>query len=322
MGFHIIGTGHALPEKVVTNDDLSQMVETSDEWIATRVGVRERRVTVTETTASLAAQAAKNALDLCGTKPEELDLIICATITADNVSPTAAGEVQQAIGASCPCFDINSACSGFVYALVTAAGFFARGAVRKALVIGAERISKILDWTDRSTCVIFGDGAGAAVLEATEDDCLLASELSTAGGADVIHIPAFEGNSPFREKPVNERAPVIFMAGQETFKFAVNAMAEHIRSMAEKIGVTPADINWVVPHQANLRIIAMASRKLGIPMERFIVDIERTGNISSASVPTALDEANRAGKIRKGDLVALVAFGGGLSSAGALIRWG
>ena len=321
MGFRILGTGSAVPERVLTNDDLSTMVETSDEWITTRVGVHERRVAVTETTASLAAEASRRALDMSGVSAEELDVILCATITADNVCPTAAGEVQRLLGARCPAFDINSACSGFLFALETAAGFFARGTVKKALVIGAERISKILDWTDRSTCVIFGDGAGAAVLGASEEDHYLASELGTAGGADVIHIPAYEGNSPFRTQPVNERPPVIFMAGQETFRFAVGAMTEHIRSMAEKIGVTPAGIDFVVPHQANLRIIAMASKKLDIPMERFIVNIESTGNISSASVPAALDEANRAGRLKPGDLVALVAFGGGLSSAGALIRW-
>ena len=321
MGFRILGTGSAVPERVLTNDDLSTMVETSDEWITTRVGVRERRIAVTETTASLATEAAERALEQSGVSPAELDLILCATITADNVCPTAAGEVQRLLGARCPAFDINSACSGFLFALETAAGFFARGTVKKALVIGAERISKILDWTDRSTCVIFGDGAGAAVLGASEEDHYLASELGTAGGADVIHIPAYEGNSPFRTQPVNERPPVIFMAGQETFRFAVGAMTEHIRSMAEKIGVTPAGIDFVVPHQANLRIIAMASKKLDIPMERFIVNIESTGNISSASVPAALDEANRAGRLKPGDLVALVAFGGGLSSAGALIRW-
>ena len=321
MGFRILGTGSAVPEKVLTNDDLSTMVETSDEWITTRVGVKERRVATTETTASLATEAAKRALEMSGVKAEELDLIICATITADNVCPTVAGEVQEAIGASCPAFDLNSACSGFLYVLETAAGYFARGGVKKALILGAERISKILDWTDRSTCVIFGDGAGAVVLGESDEDALLVSELHTAGGKDVIHIPAYEGNSPFRTSPVNERPPVIFMEGQATFKFAVNAMAEHIRSMTAKIGKTPADLNWIVPHQANMRIIAMASRKLDIPMENFIVNIQHTGNISSASVPTALDEANRAGKLKRGDLVALVAFGGGLSSAGAIIRW-
>ena len=323
MGFRILGTGSAVPEKVLTNDDLSEMVDTSDEWITTRVGVKERRIAVHETTASLAAEAAKRALDMSGVVPSELDLIICATITADNVSPSAAGEVQRAIGASCPAFDVSSACSGFLFALETAAGFFARGAVKRALVIGAERISKLLDWTDRSTCVIFGDGAGAAVLGAcgAEDDRYLISELYTAGGSDVIRIPAYAGSSPFRAPSGDDRPPFIFMEGQETFKFAVNAMCGHIRSMAGKIGADLSDIRLIVPHQANLRIIAMASRMLGIPMERFFVNIQHYGNTAAASVPIALDEANRAGLIGSGDLVALCAFGGGLSSAGAILRW-
>ena len=321
MGFRILGTGSAVPDKILTNDDLSTMVETSDEWITTRVGVKERHVATTETTSSLAAEASRRALADSGISPADLDLIVCATITADNVSPTAAGEVQQALGASCPAFDISSACSGFLFALETAAGFFARGTVKHVLVIGAERISKLLDWTDRSTCVIFGDGAGAAVLGACEDEHYLVSELCTAGGSDVIQIPAYAGSSPFRVPSEHDRPPFIFMEGQETFKFAVGAMCEHIRSMAEKIGVDPADIHFVVPHQANLRIIAMASRKLGIPMEHFLVNIQHYGNTAAASVPIALDEANRAGRLHPGDLVALCAFGGGLSSAGAILKW-
>ena len=321
MGFRFLGTGSAAPARILTNDDLSAMVETSDEWITTRVGVRERRIAVEETTASLAAEAARRALEQSGVSPEELDLILCATITADDVCPTAAGAVQEALGASCPAFDISSACSGFLFALETAAGFFARGTVKKALVIGAERISKILDWSDRSTCVIFGDGAGAAVLGASEEDSYLVSELHTAGGSDVIHIPAYQGQSPFRKVPEGERPPVIFMAGQETFKFAVNAMVNHIRSMAEKIGKTPEELDFVVPHQANTRIIDFAAKKLNLPAEKFIVTIQNYGNTAAASVPAALDEANRSGRIRRGDLVAMVAFGGGLSSAGALVRW-
>ena len=321
MGFRVLGTGSAVPQKVLTNDDLSAMVETSDEWITTRVGVKERRIAVGETTASLAAEASRRALDMAGVAPAELDLIVCATITADNVSPTCAGEVQQYLGASCPAFDVNSACSGFLFALATAAGFFARGGMRRVLVVGAERISKILDWSDRSTCVIFGDGAGAVVLGDAEEDSLLVSELHTAGGSDVIHIPAYAGTSVFREAAEGERPPVVFMAGQETFKFAVNAMAGHIRSMTGKIGAAPEELSLIVPHQANARIIAMASRKLGIPAERFVVDIEKYGNTAAASVPIALDEANRQGRIRRGDLVALCAFGGGLSSAGCILKW-
>jgi len=317
MGFQIIGTGSALPKKILTNDDLSQMVDTGDEWIRTRVGVASRHVAVEETTSFLAAEAARKALEQSGTAPEELDLILTATITPDAVCPTVAGTVQQMLGASCPAFDISSACSGFLFALETADGFFAAGKVKKVLVIGAERISKILDWEDRSTCVIFGDGAGAAVLEAGEG--YLCSEIHTAGGDSVIRIPAYGGTSPFSTVPTEK--PVIFMEGQETFKFAVNAFVEHIQSMCGKLGLEPAALDHIVPHQANIRIIQMAARKLKLPLEKFVTNIETTGNTAAASVPIALDDLNRSGKLQKGDLVAMTAFGGGLSSAGCILRW-
>ena len=317
MGFQITGTGSALPKKVLTNEDLSRMVDTNDEWIRTRVGVGSRHIAAEESTADLAAEAARRALETSGTAPEELDLIIVATITPDAVCPTVAGTVQQNLGASCPAFDISSACSGFLFALETANGFFASGKVRKALVIGAERISKILDWEDRSTCVIFGDGAGAAVLE--EGDGYLCSELHTAGGDSVIKIPAYAGTSPFSTLP--QEKPVIFMEGQETFKFAVNALTEHINSMCGKLNITPADLQHIVPHQANMRIIQMAARKLKLPLEMFVTDIETTGNTAAASVPIALDDLARSGKLKKGDPVAMTAFGGGLSSGGCILRW-
>lgn len=317
MGFQISGTGSAFPKKVLTNEDLSQMVETNDEWIRTRVGVASRYVATTETTADLAEVAARKALEEAGIAPAELELIIVATITPDTVCPTVAGDVQRRLGATCPAFDLNSACSGFLFALETAAGFFATGKVKKALVIGAERMSKIIDWTDRSTCVIFGDGAGAACL--TEGDSLLCSELMTAGGDDVIRICAYHGTSPFDSLP--EENPVAHMEGQETFKFAVNALCGHIQSMCEKIGIEPAELNHIVPHQANMRIIQMAARRLKLPMEKFVTDIQTVGNTAAASVPIALNDLNRSGKLQRGDLVAMTAFGGGLSSGGCILRW-
>ena len=317
MSFRIIGTGSAVPSKTVTNEDLSGMMETSDEWIRTRVGVAERRIATTESTADLAYEAAVKALEMSGISADSLDLIVAATITPDRVCPTTAGTVQARLGASCPAFDISSACSGFLFALETAAGFFARGNTKRALVIGAERISKIIDWTDRSTAVIFGDGAGAAVLEA--GDACLCSELCTMGGDDVIRIPAFGGTSPFTE--IEKENPVIFMEGQETFKFAVGAFVDHIRGMADKAGIAVGDIDHIVPHQANERIIRMAARRLKLPDEKFVMNIDRYGNTAAASVPIALDELNRSGKLKSGDLVAMVAFGGGLSSAGCLLRW-
>ena len=317
MSFRIIGTGSAVPSKTVTNEDLSGMMETSDEWIRTRVGVAERRIATTESTADLAYEAAVKALEMSGISADSLDLIVAATITPDRVCPTTAGTVQVRLGASCPAFDISSACSGFLFALETAAGFFARGNTKRALVIGAERISKIIDWTDRSTAVIFGDGAGAAVLEA--GDACLCSELCTMGGDDVIRISAFGGTSPFTE--IEKENPVIFMEGQETFKFAVGAFVDHIRGMADKAGIAVGDIDHIVPHQANERIIRMAARRLKLPDEKFVMNIDRYGNTAAASVPIALDELNRSGKLKSGDLVAMVAFGGGLSSAGCLLRW-
>lgn len=317
MSFRIIGTGSAVPSKVITNDDLSQMMDTSDEWITTRVGVSERRIATTESTADLACEAAKAALSMSGISADSLDLIIGATITPDNVSPTVAGTVQERLGAACPAFDISSACSGFLFALETAAGFFARGTVKRALVFGAERISKIMDWEDRSTAVIFGDGAGAAVLEA--GDAYLCSEIYTRGEDEVLKIPAFRGTSPFTELP--EERPVIFMNGQETFKFAVSELDRHITTLAEKAGVAVGDLQHIVPHQANARIIRMAARRLGLPEEKFVMNIDRYGNTAAASVPIALDELNRSGKLNRGDLVAMVAFGAGLSSGGCLLRW-
>jgi len=317
MSFRILGTGSAVPEKILTNEELSAIVDTTDEWITTRVGISERRVSVTETTAFLAASAAERALEMAGVQADELDLIIAATITSDDVSPTTAGWVQRIIGAKCPAFDINSACSGFLFALETADGYFSTGRYKKILVIGAERISKIVDWKDRSTCVIFGDGAGAAALG--EGDGYLASEIHTYGGDEVIKIPAYGGTSIFNENEVLD--PTIIMHGQETFKFAVTEMTNHVTNLTSKLGITPADLAYIVPHQANKRIIAFAMKKLGLSEEKFVVNIERYGNTAAASVPMALDELVRSGKLNRGDLVLMSAFGGGLSSGGCVIRW-
>lgn len=318
MSFRILGTGSFVPEKVVTNDDLSRMVETSDEWIIKRVGVKERHVAVTETNLDMGEEAARRALENAGVKAEELDLIIAATISADTISPGLGGMVQNRLGAHCPCFDINAACPGFLFGLETAAGFFARKAVKKVLVVSSERMSGLLDWTDRSTCCIFGDGAGAAVLG--EGNNYLASELHTQGGDDVISIPTWWNNSPFyeRELPKNK----VNMKGQETYKFAVTSMVSDIRSVMEKAGVTGEQVKAVIPHQANYRIINEARRRLPeIDPEKFFVNIEKYGNTSSASEPILLDEVNRAGLLQPGDYVVMSAFGGGLSSASCVIRW-
>lgn len=319
MSFRILGTGSFVPEKVLTNDDLSRMVETSDEWITKRVGVKQRHVCTTETTTDMGVEAARRALESSGVKPEELDMIIAASITADTISPGLAGMVQNRLGAgSCPCFDINAACPGFVFALDVAAGFFARKKVRKVLVVSAERMSGMIDWTDRSTCVIFGDGAGAAVLG--EGDSYLTSVLTTKGGEDVISIPTKWDNSPFFEKEL--RKNVVYMQGQETYKFAVTSMVRDIRQVLEEAGVSPEEVKAVIPHQANYRIINEARRRLPeIAPEKFLINIDRYGNTSSASEPILLDEANRQGLLQRGDYVVLTAFGGGLSTGCCLLRW-
>jgi len=318
VSFRILGTGSFVPERVVTNEDLSQMVETSDEWITKRVGVKQRRVCTTESAADLGVQAARNALENAGVRPEELDLIIAPTISADTISPGLGGMVQNRIGAHCPAFDMNVACPGFLFGLDVAAGFFARKAVKKVLVVSAERMSGLLDWTDRSTCCIFGDGAGAAVLG--EGDNYLASELHTKGGDEIISIPTAWDNSPFYQRE-REKA-CVHMQGQETYKFAVTSMVNDIRSVMEKAGITGEQVKWVIPHQANYRIINEARRRLPeIAPEKFAMNIERVGNTSSASEPILLDELNRAGQIQAGDYVLLSAFGGGLSSAACVVRF-
>lgn len=317
MTFSVLGTGSYAPPRVVTNDELSTFLDTSDEWITQRVGVRQRHVCTTETAADLAVEAAKRALENAGTKPEELDLIIAATVSGEDISPSVSCMVQNRLGAVCPAYDINAACSAFLYLLETAAGYFARGKVRKVLIVGAERMSRILDWDDRSTCVIFGDGAGAMVLG--EGDNFLSSKLYTKGGDDVIKIPNFIGKSPFYER--EQIKPYVHMKGQETFKFAVGAMCRDVEEVIAQAGLTSEDIAYVVPHQANIRIIDFAVRKLQMPAEKFFVNIERYGNTSSASVPMAVDELNREGKLKRGDYLVLCAFGGGLSSAACVLKW-
>jgi len=317
MAIKFLGTGSYVPEKVVTNDDLTKLVDTSDEWIMQRVGVSQRHISVDETAADMAIMAANAALNDANITADEVDLIIAASVSSDSVSPTVAGFVQKGIGATCPAFDVNSACSGFLFALDTAVSYIMRENLRNVLVIGAERMSKIIDWTDRSTCVIFGDGAGAAVIAPGKG--YLASKLYTSGGDEVIDIPSFGGDSPFYKR--EKKNPYAFMDGQETFKFAVSKMTEDVKYVAEKAGLTLSDIDHVVPHQANIRIIDFASKRLGIPKEKFVVNIDKYGNTSAASVAIALDELNKSGKLRRGDKVAMSAFGGGLSSAACLIEW-
>ena len=317
MSFRIVSTGSYVPEKVLTNAELSAMVDTSDEWITQRVGIKERHISTTESTSDMAFRAASAALEAASVPASALDMIICATITAENKAPNLACSLQKKLGASCSAMDMNCACSSFIYALDTAAGFFERGKARRILVVGAERISSIVDWKDRSTCVIFGDGAGAVLLEKGEN--YLASRLCASGNDEIICIPNFAGTSPFYKGYMSD--PVIHMNGQETFKFAIKSMCRDLENVASDIGIKLGDIDWVVPHQANSRIIEYAQKKLGIPVEKFCIEIEKFGNTSSASIPIVLDRMNRDGRFRSGDLIAMCAFGGGLSSAACILRW-
>lgn len=318
MNFRISGMGKYLPKRIVSNEELSTFVDTSDEWIARRVGIKERRVSTDEWTSDMAYHAACEALSDAGIQAESLDLIIAATISNETISPSLSCLLQKRLGASCPAFDINAACASFLFLLDTAAGFFARGKVSKVLVVGAERLSGLLDWSDRGTCIIFGDGAGAAVLET--GDGYVDSTLTTVGNDEVIKIPTHIGSSPFFTREQTD-APFIHMNGQETFKYAVNAICKDIRLLLERNGLKQEDIAYVVPHQANRRIIDFAAKELKMPEEKMVVNIDKYGNTSSASVPIALCELKKDGKLKDGALVMLSAFGGGLSNGACLLRW-
>ncbi|MCD7737036.1 MAG: ketoacyl-ACP synthase III [Lachnospiraceae bacterium] len=316
--FRIIGTGSCVPPRVVSNEDLTAFMDTSDEWIRSRTGIEQRHICTTETTSELAVGAARNALENANASVDEIDLILCATISGEYICPSMAALVQKSLGCQCPCMDISAACTGWIYLMDTAAAFFAKGGVRKALIIGAESMSRVLNWHDRSTAVLFGDGAGAAVLEA--GDNYLGASFVTEGNDEVIAIPGKKGNSPWYDR--EERTGLLHMDGQETYKFAVSHLPKRIDEVLEKAGLTTADLDWVVPHQANKRIIDSAARRMKeIPAEHFCVNLQKYGNTSAASIPLLLDEWNRAGKFKEGDLLAMVAFGGGLSSAACLLRW-
>ncbi len=317
MSFSILGTGMYVPDHVVTNDDMSKLVDTNDEWIRRRVGVGERRLSTGETAADMAYFAALRALEKSGCAKEEIDLILVASVSGEDISPSVACMVQNKLGVTCPAFDINAACSAFIFLLETAAGFFARGKVKKVLIIGAERLSRIMDFTDRSTCVIFGDGAGAAVLG--EGDGYMDAVLHVKGGDDVIKIPQFQGMSPYFKG--EQIKPYIHMKGQETFKFAVSSICHDTKELLQRESLTWDDIAYIVPHQANRRIIDFAASMLKVPKEKFYLNIERYGNTSSASIPIALDEMDQKGMLQRGQLILLTAFGGGLASAACLVRW-
>jgi 3-oxoacyl-[acyl-carrier-protein] synthase-3 len=322
----VAGTGKYLPEKVLTNADLQRMVDTSDEWITERTGIKQRRIAADdEATSDLAIKAGRDALENAGVKAEDLDLIIVATVTPDMAFPATACFVQKALGApKATCFDVSAACSGFLYGMELARQFIATGAAEKALVIGADKLSAIIDWTDRNTCVLFGDGAGAAVLQpASEGTSEILSAYSGSSGAldEILNVPGGGSRSPLTAENIGQKTNTMKMAGREVYRHAVTTMMSASLEAIKRAGLTPDDIACFIPHQANLRIIETIADKLHVPMERFFVNLEAYGNTSAAAVAIALDEAQRSGRVQRGDNVLLVVFGGGLTWASSVVRW-
>lgn len=320
------GIGHAVPGKVLTNHDLERMVDTNDEWIQQRTGIVERRICVEgESAKTLSITASLMALERAKTLPEEIDVIVCGTVTGDMLFPATACLVQEAIGAkNAGAFDVNAACAGFIYSLATASSMIECGLIRKALVIGVDTLSRLVDWTDRSTCVLFGDGAGAAVLhgEANTDRGIIETVLMADGaGAQHIRIDAGGSVHPMCDPKSREYNDHIFMAGPEVYRFAVNAMGEACCKALEQAGMTTDDIDLFVPHQANLRIIDSAAKRLNLPPEKVFVNVHKYGNTSGGSIPLGLSEAVQEGRLKQGMVVMTVGFGAGLVWGANLIRW-
>lgn len=321
----IIGTGSAIPEIKVTNHDLEKMVDTNDEWIQSRTGISSRYFAAPETnTSDLSAIAARKALEAAGLKAEDIDLIIVATITPDMGLPSTACMVQDLIGATkASAFDLTAACSGFVYGMAVADQFISSGFYNHVLVIGAETLSRILDMSDRNTCVLFGDGAGAVVMTASDSEQgLLSFQLGADGtGGKYLYLPAGGAKVPASHDSVDQRLHYIKMEGSDVFKFAVRAMESSSVTAIEKAGLSISDVNYMVPHQANIRIIQAAAKKLNLPMDKVQVNLNEYGNMSAASIPVALDEAVRENKIKRDDNVVMVGFGGGLTWASCVMKW-
>ena len=317
----VVGTGSALPKHVMSNDEISRIVDTSDDWIRERTGIRSRHIAGEgETTRSLAVAAARAALDQAGMKPDEIDLVILATSTPDNTFPATATQVQADLGIhQGAAFDMQAVCSGFVFALTTADALVRAGGVRAALVIGSETFSRILDWTDRTTCVLFGDGAGAVVLKAETGHH---GPVKHGVLASKIHSDGRHGHKLYVDggPSTTRTVGVLKMQGREVFKHAVGNISAVVEETVAAAGLSVADIDWFVPHQANLRILEGTAKKLGIPEDRFVITLDRHGNTSAASIPLALDEAVRDGRIRPGQLVLLEAMGGGFTWGAVLLR--
>jgi 3-oxoacyl-[acyl-carrier-protein] synthase-3 len=321
----IISTGSYLPEKVLTNFDLEKMVDTSDEWIMERTGIRERRIAGESQAASdLAYEASKAAMESAGLKADDIDLIIVATVTGDMPFPSTACMLQDKLGAkNAVGFDVNAACSGFLYGLYIADSFIKSGMHKRVLVVGTEVLSKITDWNDRTTCVIFGDGAGVVILEPTEEDRGIVSMHINSDGSmwELLHMPGGGSRNPASIDSVEKGLHYIKMKGNDTFKVAVRVLEDLVIKTLDENKLEPSQLSLLIPHQANLRIIQATADRLNLSMDKIVINIDRFGNTSAASIPIALDEVVRAGRIRDGEYILLEAFGGGLTWGSALIKW-
>ena len=317
----ILGTGSSLPKKIVSNDDLAQVMDTSDEWISSRTGIRNRHIAVEETTTSMSVDAAKKALGDASVDAGEIDLIIAATVSPDYIFPTLACEVQAALGAvHATAFDIGAGCSGFLFALATADAYFASGRYKKALIIGAETLSKMMDWSDRSTCVLFGDGAGAAVVSAEGTQLLSMVQGSDGAGGMALKCDNRPVRNLYRQGALTQYA-FTEMNGSEVYKFAVRTVPKAINEALEKAGISEDEVSLYLLHQANLRIIESVSKRLHQPMDKFPTNLEACGNISAASVPILLDKVRKDGMIGEGDKIVLAGFGAGLTWGACVIEW-
>lgn len=316
----ISGTGSVLPDKVLTNADLEEMVDTSDEWITDRTGIKKRHIVDGETTCDIAEVAARRAIDAAGITPQDIDLIIVATTTPDRIFPSTACLLQDRLDIhGCPAFDVQAVCTGFVYALGVADMFVTTGKAKHALVVGAETLSKITDWTDRTTCVLFGDGAGAVVISASDEPGILSTHLHADGQyKELLTVPA--GISENYEQ-LKAGEAYMLMKGNEVFKMAVNTLGRIVDETLAANNMEKSDVDWLVPHQANIRIIVATARKLNMSMDHVVVTVDETGNTSAASIPLALDMAVRDGRIKRGQTLMLEAFGGGFTWGSALLKY-
>jgi 3-oxoacyl-[acyl-carrier-protein] synthase-3 len=320
----ITGLGTCVPERILTNDALSRMVETSDEWIVARTGIHERRVAATdEALTDIALPAAREALEKAGLRSDHVDLLICATVTPDMAFPATAALLASALGSNdAAAYDLSAGCTGFMYAVAQAYGMLAGGVCRNALVVGGDVLSKIVDWSDRTTCIVFGDGAGAVVLERVESGGFLGFELGADGSQGMdLYLPAGGSREPASSESVARHDHYVRMNGREVFKFATRVLVTSARRLLDQLGMTVADVDLYVPHQANVRIIDHAVQKLGIPHEKVVVNVDRYGNTSSGSIPLALADAVRQRRVRKGDIVLMTGMGAGLTWGSGVLEW-